>query len=40
MADFLKDIIKETGNEFATYKDGTCDVDSFIDNVLILSTLF
>ena len=34
MSDFLKDIIKETGNEFATLaKDGVAggDVDSFID---------
>ena len=34
MSDFLKDIIKETGNEFATLaKDGVGggDVDSFID---------
>ena len=34
MSDFLKDIIKETGNEFATLaKDGVTggDVDSFID---------
>ena len=34
MSNFLKDIIKETGNEFATIaKDGVTggDVDSFID---------
>ena len=34
MSDFLKDIIKETGNEYATLaKDGVSggDVDSFID---------
>ena len=34
MSDFLKDIIKETGNEYATLaKDGVAggDVDSFID---------
>ena len=34
MSDFLKDIIKETGNEFATLaKDGVAggDVDLFID---------
>ena len=34
MSDFLKDIIKETGNEFATLaKDGVAggDVDTFID---------
>ena len=35
MSDFLKDIIKETGNEYGTLiaKDGVAggDVDSFID---------
>ena len=35
MSDFLKDIIKETGNEYATLakddKVGCSDVDSFID---------
>ena len=34
MSDYLKDIIKETGNEYATLaKDGVAggDVDSFID---------
>jgi len=34
MSDFLKDIIKDTGNEYATLaKDGVAggDVDSFID---------
>ena len=33
MSDFLKDIIKQTGNEYASLAiDGTCgDVDNFID---------
>ena len=38
MSDFLKDIIKETGNEFATLaKDGVAggDVDTFIDTGFI-----
>ena len=49
MSDFLKDIIKETGNEFATLaKDGVTggDVDSFIDtgsysfNALLSGSIF
>ena len=49
MSDFLKDIIKETGNEFATLaKDGVAggDVDSFIDtgsysfNALLSGSIF
>ena len=40
MSDFLKDIIKETGNEFATLaKDGVKgDVDRLLILALILST--
>ena len=48
MSDFLKDIIKETGNEYATLaKDGVGgDVDSFIDtgsysfNALLSGSIF
>ncbi len=49
MSDFLKDIIKETGNEYATLaKDGVAggDVDSFIDtgsysfNALLSRSIF
>ncbi len=43
MSDFLKDIIKETGNEYATLvSEGVeaRDVDSFIDTALWRLTLY